>query len=103
MISELELLIEELNDKGFIIRILNDFHLLMQKLKDGESELAEVTHQHDMVANEYQILDNQLEVNMDTIFESTPAVFGENFSDKSEEYSIEKLMFHRQFIESESQ
>ena len=103
MVSELELLIEELIDKGFIIRILNDFHLLMQKLKDGESELAEVTHQHDMVANEYQIVDNQLEVYMDTIFKSTPAVFGENFSDKSEEYSIEKLMVHRQFIESESQ
>jgi predicted transcriptional regulator len=34
MVSELELLIEELIDKGFIIRILNDFHLLMQKLKD---------------------------------------------------------------------
>ncbi|HZK97473.1 MAG TPA: hypothetical protein VFC67_24950 [Prolixibacteraceae bacterium] len=103
MVSELELLIEELIDKGFIIRILNDFHLLMQKLKDGESELAEVTHQHDMVANEYLLIDNQLEGYIETIFESTPAVFGENFSDKSEEYSIEKLMVHRQFIESESQ
>ncbi len=102
LISELELQIDELIDKGFIIRILNDFRILMEKLKAGESELADVTHQHDMISDEYQLVRNQFEEFAETIFESTPAVFGENYFDKREEYAIEKYIFHYQLMESES-
>jgi len=102
LISELELQIDELIDKGFIIRILNDFRVLMKKLKEGESELADVTHQHDMASDEHQLVNNQLEEFVETIFESTPAVFGANYFDKREEYAIEKFIFHCQLMGSES-
>jgi len=102
MVGELELRIDELIDKGFILRILNDFYLLMRKLKDAEVELADVTHQHDMIADEYLMVDNQLGDFVETIVESTSAVFGENNIEKREEYSFEKLMMQTQFMSHES-
>lgn len=102
MVGELELRIDELIDKGFILRILVDFHLLMEKLKNCESELADLTHQYNMIADEYLTVDNQLEDFVETIIESAPAVFGENNTDNREEYSVEKLMIQTHFLRSES-
>ena len=102
MISKLELRIDELIDKGFILRILNDFHLLTVKLKNAESELADVTHQYNMNTDKYLMIDNQLEDFVEPIIESIHVVFGENDADKKEEYAIAKLMTHAQFMRSES-
>lgn len=101
MLRELEPHIEELLDKGFILRILNDFHVLTEKLKDAEWELAVVRHQHDLMENEYLLINNQLKGFLETIIQSTPAVFGENNVDRMEEYSIENLMVHDQFMRSQ--
>jgi hypothetical protein len=92
MISELELCIDELIDKGFIMRILNDFHLLIEKLKNCETELTNVTRQYNMIAGEYELVNTQVEEYIETIITATPAVFGELYSDKREEYSIDHLM-----------
>ena len=103
MVHELEPHIEELLDKGFILRILNDFQVLMAKLKNAEWELAVARHQHDMMADEYLLIDNQLKGFVETIIQSTPEVFGENNTDKMEEYSFEKLMIQDQFMRGERQ
>lgn len=102
IVNQLELHIEELIDKGFILRILDDYYLLMGKLKKCETELADVTHRRDMIANEYLLVNNQLEDVVETIIESIQEVLGENNTDKRDEYSIEKLMMQAQFRRSES-
>lgn len=103
MVHELEPHIEELLDKGFILRILNDFQVLMAKLKNAEWELAVARHQHDMMADEYLLIDNQLKGFVETIIQSTPEVFGESNADKMEEYSLERLMVQDQFMRGERQ
>ena len=92
MICELELCIDELIDKGFIMRILNDFHQLTEKLKNCETELTHLTRQYEMTASKYELVNTQVEDYVETIIMATPAVFGELNIDKREEYSIDKLM-----------
>jgi len=92
MICELELCIDELIDKGFIMRILNDFHLLTEKLKNCESELTNLNRQYEMIASKYELVNTQVEDYVETIIMASPAVFGELNIDKCEEYSIDKLM-----------
>lgn len=103
LVDEMELRVDELIDKGFVVRILNDFYQLMGKLKKCEVDLADVTHHHDMVATEYLLVTNQLADVLETIVESVPAALGEHDSAKREEYSIEKIMMQTQFLRSESQ
>ena len=103
MVSALEDHIDQLIDKGFIIRILNDFHVLMDKLKNVEHELADVTYQYESITDKYLMTDSQLENFIYRIIESTPAVFGEKNIDKIKEYSIEKLMTEAQFNRSDTQ
>jgi len=102
LVDEMELHVEELIDKGFVLRILNDFNQLMGKLKKCESDLADVTYRHDKVATEYSLINNQLADVVETIVESVPAVLGEHDPAKSEEYSIERMMTQIQFRRSES-
>jgi len=92
MIGELELCIDELIDKGFILRILNDFNLLTEKLKNCETELTNLTRQYEMTAGEYELINTQVEEYVETIITATPAVFGELYINKCEEYSIDNLM-----------
>jgi len=103
MINEFELHLEKFIDRGFLSIILNDLHLLAEKIKNIESELADLTHQRDMIIYEYLTINNQLENIVESIIKSTPAVFGENNSDKREEYSIEKLMTQAQYRRNDSQ
>jgi len=103
IVNEFEVHFEEFIDTGFLSIILNDFHLSLEKLKNAESELADITHLRDMIANEYLIVDNQVEYYINTIIESTPKVFGENDADKRVEYSIEKLMSQAQFLKGDIQ
>ena len=102
IVNQLEFHIEELIDKGFILRILDDYYLLIGKLKKCEIELADVTHRRDMIANEYLMVNTQLKDVVETIIESIPDALGENNTDKRDEYSIEKLMIQAQFRRSES-
>ncbi len=101
--GQLEVHLEEFLDKGFLIILLNDFRVLIKKLNDAETELADITHQRNMISDEYLYVDNQLKDLVETIVESTSGVFGEDDSDKREEYSIEKLMMQAQFKRTESQ
>jgi len=103
MINEFELHLEKFIDRGFLSIILNDLHVLLEKLKKVESELADLTNQRDMIVYQYLTMNNQLEDIVETIIESTPAVFGENNADKREEYSIERLMTQAQYRRGESQ
>jgi len=103
MINELELQIEEFIDRGFHSVILNDYHAIMEKLKNSEAELADLTHLRDMIANEYLVADSQVEYYIKTIIDSLPKVFGENNTDKKVEYSIEKLITQAHFLRSEPQ
>lgn len=103
IVNEFEVHFEEFIDTGFLSIILNDFHLSLEKLKNAESELADITHLRDMIANEYLIVDNQVEYYIKTIIESTPKVFGENDAEKRVEYSIEKLMSQAQFLKGDIQ
>jgi len=102
MVSELDLHVDDLIDKGFILRILDDFYLLMEKLRNCETELAEVTLRYDIIANEHLLVNSQLEDVVEAIIESIPAVLGENNTDKRDEYSIEKIMMQAQFMRSKS-
>ncbi len=103
IISELEVHSEEFLDKGFMHVLLSDFHLLKKKLNQVEGELAEIIHRRNMITDEYFFADNQLKDLLETIIESTPAVFGEHHNDKKEEYSIEKLMMQAQFKRTDTQ
>ncbi len=103
IVSELELNMESIIDKGFLFRILDDFNNLLYQLKNLESEIADLTHLHDMISEEYLIVDNQVNDFLETIIESSRDVFGEHNSEKWSEYSIEKLMTNSQFKRSESQ
>ncbi|MEI6677414.1 MAG: hypothetical protein WCL21_02335 [Mariniphaga sp.] len=103
IVSELELNMESIIDKGFLFRVLDDFNILLNQLKNAESELANLTHLHDMISEEYLIADNQINSFLETIIESSHDVFGEHNSKKRSEYSIEKLMTNAQFRRSESQ
>lgn len=55
LINELELHIDSLIDKGFILRILIDFDLLMGKLKNCEMELAYLINQYSSIADEFSV------------------------------------------------
>jgi hypothetical protein len=55
LVNELELRIDSLIDKGFILRILIDFHLLMGKLKNCEMKLADLTHQYNSIADGFSV------------------------------------------------
>ena len=92
LICRLELHTEEFLDKGFIQILLNNYHLLIDKLSDLKIELEEHTRRHDMITQVYLYVDNQLKDFMETIIESTPSVFGESNADKREQYSIENMM-----------
>jgi len=61
LVDELELHIDDLIDKGFILRILIDYRLLMGKLKSYETELADLVHQYDAISNEYSVKKTMLE------------------------------------------
>jgi hypothetical protein len=103
IIRELELHLDEFLDKGFMLILLGDFNLLIKKLNQLEFELADISHRRNMIADEFLFADRQLKEFLDTIIESTPAVFGVNETDKIEEYSLEKLMMHAQFKRTECQ
>ena len=103
LVRQLESHIDEFVDKGFIIILLQNFHLLIDKLIDLECELEELTHRHDLISDEYLFIDHQLKDFIETIIESTPAVFGDNDAAKREEYSIEKLMSQTQFNRGQTQ
>jgi hypothetical protein len=105
LISELESCIEEFIDKGFILKVLTEFHLLLERLSNCESKLADLSHQRIFKSDEYHKTNaqiyNQLEDFVKTIIESTPAVFRGNNIEKRSDYSIEKLMAQSRFIQSE--
>jgi len=103
IVGKFELHIEKFIDKGILVMILNDFRILMKKLKAAESELEEITNKSNADADEYIIADSQLEDIVGTIIESTPAVFGEMNISKREEYSIEKIMMQAQFMRNPGQ
>jgi len=103
LIRQLESHIEEFVDKGFIIILLQNFRWLIDKLINLECELAELTHRHDLISDESLFIDHQLKDFIETIIESTPAVFGDNDAAKREEYSIEKLMMRSQFNRGQTQ
>lgn len=92
LVRQLESHIEEFVDKGFIIILLQNFRLLINQLINLECEFAELTHRHDLISDESLFIDHQLNDFIETIIESTPAVFGDTDAAKREEYSIEKLM-----------
>jgi hypothetical protein len=95
--------LEEFVDKGFLIILINDFRLLIKGLNDAETELADIIHQRNMITDEYLFADYQLKEYLETIIESTVAVFGDNAPDKREEYSLEKLMIQAQFKRTDTQ
>jgi len=99
----LKIHIDQFLDKGFILLLLNDFRLWIQNLRKVEYELADITHQHDMITDEHHFIDNQLNDFIENIIESTPAVFGENNSCKREDYTIEKIMMEAQNNRNEIQ
>lgn len=103
IVNEFEMHIEEFIDRGFLSIILKEFHALLEKLKTDESELADITQLRDMIANEYLMVDSQLDYYIKTILESTTKVFGERNSDKNVDYSIEKLMTQARFLKSDCQ
>jgi len=103
LVRQLESHIEDFVDKGFIIILLQNFHLLIDKLINLECELAELTHRHDLKSDEYLYIDHQLKDFIETIIESTPAVFGDNDAAKREDYSIEKLMMQTQINRGQTQ
>jgi len=103
LVGQLEFHIEEFVDKGFIIILLQNFYLLIDKLINLECELAELTHRHDLKSEEYLYIDHQVKDFIETIIESTPAVFGDNDAAKREEYSIEKLILQTQFNRGQTQ
>ena len=103
LIHQLEINLEEFIDKGFMTILIADLHLLTGKLNDIELELAESTHSQGMISDEFRYKNNQLIDLLDTIVESTPAVFGETDAAKREEYSPEKLILLAQFMRSEIQ
>jgi hypothetical protein len=103
IIDEFEVHIEEFIDRGFLSIILHDLHVFLEKLKNSESELTDISHLRDMMANEYLMIDRQVEYYIQTIIESSTRVFGENNTDKKVEYSIEKLMTEAHFLNSDRQ
>lgn len=103
LISQLESKLDDFIDQGFLSILIGDFHHLISKLNGLEAELAESTHQLGILTDEYRQLDNHVKNLINTIIESTPAVFGDDDSGKKEEYSIEKLMTKSQFNRSEPQ
>lgn len=103
IIDKFELHANKFIDTGFLSIILNDFHLSLEKLKNAESEIADITQLRDMITNEYLIVDNQVEYYIKTILESTPKVFGEKDADKMAEYSIKKLMSQAHFLNDDIQ
>ena len=103
MISEFEFHLEKFIDRGFLSIILNDLHVLVEKLKYVESEMSDLTNHRDMIVYQYLTINNQLEDIVGTIIDSTSAVFGENNTDKREEYSIEKLITQAQYRRGENQ
>ena len=103
IVRQLQSHIEEFVDKGFIMILLNNFRLLIDQLINLECELAKLAYRHDMISDEYLFIDYQLKDFIDTIIESTSAVFGDNDAIKREEYSIEKLMVEASFKKGETQ
>ena len=103
LVRQLESHIDEFVDKGFIIILLNNFRLLIDKLINLECELAKVAYRHDMISDEYLFIDHQLKDLIETIIESSPAVFGDSDTTKREEYSIEKLMIQVPFKRGKTQ
>jgi hypothetical protein len=103
IIGRIELHMEEFLDKGFIMILLTDFHLLIKELKEIEAELAEITHHHDMISDEYLFVNRQLNEFVETIIETTTDVFGENDAEKKDEYSVENLMMLAQYKRTDSQ
>ena len=103
LISQIEVHIENFIDKGFILILIHNFRLFMSKLISLECELAELTHRHDLISDEYLFIDHQLKNFIETIIESTPAVFGDNDAAKMEEYSVEKLMMQTQINRGQTQ
>ena len=103
IISQFEEHADEFLDKGFLQILLSDFQLLIKKLNQVESELADITHRRNMITDEFLFADRQLKEFLDIIIESTPAVFGVNQTNKMEDYSLEKLMMHAQFKRTECQ
>ena len=103
LIGQLEDKFEDFIDKGFMSVLIADFHFLIKKLGNLEDELAEVTHQQGMVSDEYRYIDNQVVDFLNTIVESTTAVFGEDDCAKRDDYTIEKLMIQSQFNRNDIQ
>ena len=103
IISEFNRHLEKFIDLGFVSILLSDFQVLSDKLRDAESELAELTHQYNLIAHEFIMVDHQLNDILETILNSNAAVFGQNNPDKTEEYSVEKIMLHAQFIKTRTQ
>jgi hypothetical protein len=103
IVSRFELHIEKFIDKGILSIILNDFRILIVKLKELDSELSNFARQSDMASDINLLDDNQLEDFVETIIASTPAVFGGQDISKREDYSIEKIMMQAQFRKSDRQ
>ena len=103
LINRLEANLEEFIDKGFIIILISDFRFLIKKLTNIEDELAEMTHQQGVLSDEFRYVDNQVTDLLNTIIESTPAVFGEDDRIRRDDYAIEKLMFQSHYKRSEIQ
>ncbi len=103
LINRLEENLEDFIDKGFIMILISDFRFLIKKLSEVEDELAEAIHQQGVVSDEFLYIDNQVVDFLNTIIESTTAVFGEDDSAKRDDYAIEKLMIQSQFGKSEIQ
>ncbi len=103
LINRLEANIEDFIDKGFILVLISDFHFLIQKLNKMEDDLAEAIHLQGMVTDEFRYVDNQVIDLINTIIESTPAVFGEDDRAKRDDYEIEKMMIQTQFNRSDIQ
>ena len=103
LINQLEINLEEFIDKGFISVLISDVHILVRRLNDMEVELADLTHSQDMISDEYRYINSQLNDLLETIIESTPAVFGDNDAAKLEEYSVEKLLMQSQYRRNEVQ
>jgi len=61
LVNELEFHIDDLIDKGFILRILVDYRLLMGKLKSYEAELADLVHQYNAISDKYSVEKAMLE------------------------------------------
>ncbi len=103
LLSQLESKLDDFIDHGFLSILIEDFQNLIKILNSLEADLAESTHQLGMLSDEYRQLDIRITDLINTIIESTPAVFGDDDSGKKEEYSIEKLITQAQFNRSEPQ